>query len=245
MATARRRKSLRLFIIAQQLVLPFSLPRGYCRLDNSNKILFAKNEREMRLYIWQPGKLSRIVLLFILLRLVYEWIRDQTEVRFSTEVFWKNNRTVPQPVRTIDEVNLTESSFVVAACCRNVRRHLPAFRTNLEAIGKLFRSTRFFFAESDSNDGTLEFLQQWQRNQSDQIFLHTSGSQRLRMFFREQSFPPNSTRLDERIFALGSFKHDIIHCWVLPSSDVSRNFSALDNSLLELIPAMGGYGQPM
>ena len=87
---------------------------------------------------------------------------------FSTVPFWKDNRTknyqLLLPILKVDDVNLTNESIVITACCRNVRRHLPGFQRNVLTIAALFGKYHIYMGESDSNDDTLTFLNEWQAN---------------------------------------------------------------------------------
>lgn len=110
---------------------------------------------------------------------------------FSSVPFWQDNRTFqtgrssPLPIIAVDEVNLTNLTLVITACCRNVEKHLIGFQKNVRAIGALFRNYRLFLLESDSKDDTLKFLEAWARNDSNHVYIHTSGQQRWRLFFRK------------------------------------------------------------
>ncbi|CAF3606929.1 unnamed protein product [Rotaria sp. Silwood1] len=108
----------------------------------------------------------------------------------SSVAFWEDSRTYqtgwsrPEPITTIDKVNLTNFTFVITACCRNVENHLIGFQKNIRAIGALFRSYHLYLGESDSDDGTLKFLQEWSKNDSNHVSVYTAGQQRRRLFFR-------------------------------------------------------------
>ncbi|CAF5178797.1 unnamed protein product [Rotaria magnacalcarata] len=91
----------------------------------------------------------------------------------------------PSPIITIDDVNLTNFTLAIAACCRNVEKHLVGFQKNIRAIGALFRSYRLYLEESDSNDGTVKFIKAWVKNDSDHVQFYTAGQQRWRHYFRE------------------------------------------------------------
>jgi hypothetical protein len=110
---------------------------------------------------------------------------------FSDVPFWKDNRTLHKqtllPILKIEDVNLSNATIVIAACCRNVKKHLLGFQRNVRAIATLFGSYRIYFCESDSHDGTLQFLNKWQKNDSDHVRVHTKGQQRWRMFTRKFS----------------------------------------------------------
>lgn len=155
-------------------------------------------KREMRLWVWNRTKLLRIVLVLVLvcltLRFCYEWNLHHfydVQTFSSSQPFWKDNRTyqtgrpIPQVVRTIDQVDLKIWTLAISACCRNLQKNLIGFEKNIRTIGKRFRSYRLFLLESDSTDGTLEFLQQWEKNDSDHVVVHSEGNQRHRLFFSE------------------------------------------------------------
>jgi hypothetical protein len=111
---------------------------------------------------------------------------------FSTVPFWKDNRTINKdsllPILKIDNVNLSNATIVIAACCRNVRKNLVGFQRNVQAISMLFGNYRIYLGESDSHDGTLSFLYEWQKNDSDHVRVHTKGQQRLRVFSRKFNY---------------------------------------------------------
>jgi hypothetical protein len=110
---------------------------------------------------------------------------------FATLAFWQDNRTYqtgrvpPSPITTIDKVNLTNFTLAIAACCRNIETHLIGFQKNVRAIGGLFGQYRNYLGESDSEDGTLQFIQEWAKNDSDHVYVYTAGQQRWRHFFRK------------------------------------------------------------
>jgi hypothetical protein len=109
----------------------------------------------------------------------------------SSLAFWEDNRTLetgrplPSPIITIDKVNLTNLTLIIAACCRNVEKHLIGFQKNIYAIGSLFRSYRLYLCESDSKDATLKFIQQWEINDPNHVHVYAAGQQRWRRFFRK------------------------------------------------------------
>ncbi|CAF2776587.1 unnamed protein product [Rotaria sp. Silwood2] len=131
-------------------------------------------------------------LIFIIVRLVNELIYEylMSKPPYPSVAFWQDNRTYqtgrsrPVPITTIDKVNLTNFTLVITACCRNVEKHLVGFQKNVRAIGALFRYYRLYLAESDSDDGTLKFIQEWEKNDSDHVSVHSAGRQRWRQFFR-------------------------------------------------------------
>ena len=107
---------------------------------------------------------------------------------FSTVPFWQDNRTISKeillPVLNVEKVNLSNATIAIVACCRNVRRHLKGFQRNLAAISALFGHYRIYLCESDSYDGTLRFLKQWQKNDSDHVRVHSEGEQSWYIFSR-------------------------------------------------------------
>ena len=108
---------------------------------------------------------------------------------FSTVPFWQDNRTVtespPSPVLTTNAVNLSSSTIVIAACCRNVEKHLVQFRRNIRAITALFGRYRVYLGESDSNDGTLRILKDWETSDPNHVHVQTKGVERLSTASRE------------------------------------------------------------
>ena len=110
---------------------------------------------------------------------------------FSSLAFWEDNRTLqigrplPVPIITIDKVNLTNLTLAIAACCRNVEKHLIGFQKNVRAIGALFQKYHLYLGESDSKDGTLTFIQQWAKNDSNHVSVYTAGHQQWSLFFRK------------------------------------------------------------
>jgi hypothetical protein len=108
---------------------------------------------------------------------------------FSNVPFWKDPRITNKkpllPILKIEDVSLTDETIVIAACCRNVRKHLPMFQKNVQAIAALFGKYRIYLGESDSYDETLIFLNEWQANDSDHVRVHTDGHQRRRGFSRK------------------------------------------------------------
>lgn len=110
---------------------------------------------------------------------------------FSPLPFWQDNRTYetiqlsPLPVRKVNDVNLKNFTLVISACCRNVASHLTGFQKNVHAIGSLFRNYRIYMLESDSTDGTWEFLERWAANDSSHVYAYTEGQQRWHLFFRK------------------------------------------------------------
>ncbi|CAF0987752.1 unnamed protein product [Adineta ricciae] len=111
---------------------------------------------------------------------------------FSSLAFWEDNRTLqtgrilPKPTITSDQINLTNFTLVIAACCRNVEKYLLGFQRNVRAIGALFRNYRVYLGESDSKDKTLQFIQEWANNDSKHVYVYTAGNQRSRLLFRTQ-----------------------------------------------------------
>jgi len=86
---------------------------------------------------------------------------------------------------TTDQVNLTNFTLAIAACCRNVEKHLIGFQKNVRAIGALFQKYHLFLGESDSTDGTLKFIQQWAKNDSNHVNVYTAGHQRWQLLLRK------------------------------------------------------------
>ena len=109
----------------------------------------------------------------------------------SSLAFWEDNRTLetrrplPSPIITTDKVNLTNLTLVITACCRNVEKHLIDFQNNIRAIGGLFKNYRLYLGESDSRDGTLNFIQEWAKSDPNHVDVYTARNQRWRVFFRK------------------------------------------------------------
>jgi hypothetical protein len=108
---------------------------------------------------------------------------------FSTVPFWKDNRTVNKqpllPVLKVADVNLSNTTIVITACCRNVRKYLVGFQRNIQAITALFGNYHIYLCESDSHDETLQFLNEWKKNDSDHVRVHTKGWQTRRVSSRK------------------------------------------------------------
>ncbi|CAF4605708.1 unnamed protein product [Rotaria socialis] len=131
------------------------------------------------------------LLVLFVISIIHTYISYNSFVKsfqFSTVPFWKDNRTINAsplvPVIKLEEVSLLNLSIVVVSCCRNVRKHLVGFQRNLQAITALFGDYRIYLGESDSEDGTLTFLNQWRNNDSEHVRVHTKGQQRWRIFSR-------------------------------------------------------------
>ncbi len=104
---------------------------------------------------------------------------------FSTVPFWQDNRTIIwnslRPVLKVEDVNVSTATIVITACCRDVRKNLAGFQRNMQAITALFGDYRIYFSESDSRDKTLEFLHEWEKNDTKHVRVHTDGQQRRRI----------------------------------------------------------------
>jgi len=148
-----------------------------------------------RLYCWKTVRWPLlIVIIIIIVRQVDEFLACHYFVQsqsLSSVAFWQDNRTLPigralpLPIITTDQVNLTNFTLAITACCRNVETHLIGFQKNVRAIGALFQKYHLFLGESDSKDGTLEFIQQWAKNDSDHVTVYTAGHQRGRLLLRK------------------------------------------------------------
>ena len=107
------------------------------------------------------------------------------ETPFSTVPFWEDNRTRSDnrllPVLKTEQVYLLNSTIAIVACCRNVRQNLPNFQRNVAAISALFGQYRIYLYESDSSDKSLEYLQEWQRNDTEHVRVYSAGTQRLQI----------------------------------------------------------------
>jgi hypothetical protein len=152
---------------------------------NKNMII----RRRRRLAIFSVLCLIISILIIFDGLFTHEYIIE--EPPFSSLAFWEDNRTLqtgrplPTPITTTDKVNLTNFTLVIAACCRNVEKHLVGFQKNVRAIGSLFRKYRLYLGESDSTDGTLKFIKEWEKNDSDHVDVYTAGQQRWQFYFRK------------------------------------------------------------
>ncbi len=136
------------------------------------------------------------IVLFIDKVVAYKYFVESHSL--SSLPFWEDNRTLqtgrslPLPIITTDQVNLTNFTLAIAACCRNVKKHLIGFQKNVRAIGALFQKYHLYLGESDSTDGTLKFIQQWAKNDSNHVTVYTAGHQQwqllLRKLFKLQKF---------------------------------------------------------
>lgn len=112
------------------------------------------------------------------------------DVESQNQPFWKYNRTretgrvAPVPVRTTDQVDLSNATAVFSACCRNVLKHLPGFRNNVEDIARLFKDYRILLGESDSYDGTSEYVERWANADPKHVKVYHAGHQFLKLKLR-------------------------------------------------------------
>ena len=108
---------------------------------------------------------------------------------FSTVPFWKDNRTRNYqpllPILKVDDLDLTNESIVITACCRNARRHLTIFKRNIQTITELFGKYDIYIGESDSNDDTLTFLNEWQAKDPVHVRIISQRSLRRRGLSRK------------------------------------------------------------
>jgi hypothetical protein len=125
------------------------------------------------------------LILIIIISIIRAYIDYNNFVQsypFSTVPFWKDNRTLSKkpllPVLKVENVNLSNATIAITACCRNVRKHLVGFQRNVQAIAALFGVYRIYLYESDSRDRTLKFLNEWQKNDSDHVRVYSKGQQR-------------------------------------------------------------------
>jgi hypothetical protein len=124
------------------------------------------------------------VIIIFIISLIYTIIVYNIFIRsypFSTVPFWKDNRTTSKkallPVLKVEDIKLKNATIVIAACCRNVKKKFSGFQRNVEAIAALFGDYRIYLCESDSGDGTLKLLNEWQKNDSAHIRVHSKGRQ--------------------------------------------------------------------
>lgn len=112
---------------------------------------------------------------------------------FPAVPFWKDNRTFSS--RSLlsriesNQVNLSNSTIVIAACCRNVEKSLIQFQKNVHKISQLFRDYRIYLCESDSTDRTLKFLNEWNSNDSEHVRVYSYGRQHFFSYRRKQCSP--------------------------------------------------------
>jgi hypothetical protein len=130
-----------------------------------------------------------LLALVLLLQLIHNYRHFLDTYPFSTVPFWQDNRTnngnVLVPIITIDQVNLTRSTIIISACCRNVARFIPAFQKNIRQISNLFSDYRIYLGESDSSDRTLSVLQKWQAKDSDHVRVYSEGQQHSFFYTRK------------------------------------------------------------
>lgn len=144
------------------------------------------------------------ILTFLLIVYLKELFREymtSAPPPISSVAFWQDNRTYqtgrlpPPPTNRIESINLTNLTLVITACCRNVEQHLVGFQRNVRAIGALFGAYRLYLGESDSNDGTLKFIQKWATDDPDHVYVYSAGQQRWRRFFRTYSTEISLTKM--------------------------------------------------
>jgi hypothetical protein len=144
------------------------------------------------------SKLFRYLLLILAILAIVLFVDNVVAYKYFVEShslsslpFWEDNRTLqtgrplPLPIITTDQVNLTNFTLAIAACCRNVEKHLIGFQKNVRAIGALFQKYHLFLGESDSTDGTLKFIQQWAKNDPNHVNVYTAGHQRWQLLLRK------------------------------------------------------------
>jgi len=182
------------------------------RKSNMNvKLLFylLKNDliyfSRMRLYGRYPFTVCQCALLIIFAILIYviisvdsmyEKYLDYTKFiqtfPFSSVPFWKDTRLprtrILTPIISVEQVNLTNATIVIAACCRNVRKYLTGFQRNIRLITSLFGDYRIYLEESDSHDGTFDSLKEWKSNDPQHIRIHSRGNQRYTIQSRILTF---------------------------------------------------------
>ena len=165
----------------QQLILLFPNQEIRRALFIRPRILRSKNCLRFILFI---NFIISILLIIYIRSTINKYYAYQSFIQvypFSTVSFWKDNRTINQkqllPVRKIEDVNLSNATIAIGACCRTVRKHLVGFQRNLASITALFGQYRIYIYESDSYDSTLKFLRQWQKNDSDHVRVHSEGEQ--------------------------------------------------------------------
>jgi cellulose synthase/poly-beta-1,6-N-acetylglucosamine synthase-like glycosyltransferase len=132
-----------------------------------------------------------LIILFIIF-IIHTYIVYNNFVKsypFSTVPFWKDNRTINKkpllPVLNVENVNLSNATIVITACCRNVRKHLAGFQRNIRSITALFGIYHIYLCESDSSDGTFELLNEWQKSDPDHVRVYSKGHQQWTVVSRK------------------------------------------------------------
>ncbi|UJR11420.1 hypothetical protein I4U23_015600 [Adineta vaga] len=135
-----------------------------------------------------------IVLIMIIvvlgITIIYRYTQLLEVSPLSSAAFWEDNRTLstgrslPSSIRTINNVNLTNFTLVITACCRNVEKYLGRFQKNIRAIGNLFGNYKIYLGESDSQDRTLEFIQNWAIEDPNHVYVYSAGNQRWNLYLR-------------------------------------------------------------
>ena len=150
------------------------------------------------------GMICLIISIFIVVLIVLivrSNINLPKESSLTSLAFWEDNRTretgrpLPLPIITIDKVNLKNLTLVITACCRNAEKHLIRFQNNIRAIGNLFGTYRLYLGESDSQDGTLKFIQEWAKNDPNHVNVYTAGHQRWRLYLRKLVIIENFSKI--------------------------------------------------
>ncbi|CAF3620576.1 unnamed protein product [Adineta steineri] len=165
--------------------------------------------------------------------------------QFSTEPFWKDNRTIHDkillPTISIENVNLSNATIVIAACCRNVRKNLGVFQKHIRSITAFFHDYRIYLGESDSHDETLSLLYDWQKSDADHVRVHTKGHQRWYGLSRTNRIAScRNTLLQQAREELSSFDYylvidvDVGACTSFDVKDFLSNFIYPDSSWLAM-----------
>ena len=148
----------------------------------------------VRLFKQIPRLLGIIVIIFCLALIIDIYFNDAymyIDPGYANIPFWQDNRTYqtgrtpPAATIDLDKIDLSNLSVAIVGCCRNVEENLRGFRANIHAIGGLFKKYRVYLGESDSNDGTVEFIERWAREEPGRVDLFTAGNLHHKIIFRE------------------------------------------------------------
>ena len=82
--------------------------------------------------------------------------------------------------------DLHKHHLLVAGCCCNVERYLPAILKNIEKATELFASYKVVIVESDSTDGTGQGLEQWASKEPERRIILRLGCLKEEMPLRTQ-----------------------------------------------------------
>ncbi len=153
--------------------------------------------------IKKVGMICCLICVMIFVMLIVVIVRRHNQLlkvsSLSSLAFWEDNRTLSRdrtlssPIITIEKVNLKNLTLVITACCRNVENYLIRFQNNIRAIGNLFGNYRIYLGESDSQDETFKFIQQWKKNDPNHVYVYTAGNQLWKLYLRKLFIYRNGT----------------------------------------------------